>query len=205
MNFINFTHEFQHETGCLFTPDFLRGADLFDITLAHDHHAVSDFHRFFLIVSHEHAGEFQFFMQLTQPAAQLFTHLCVQRAKRFIQQQNLRFNRQRTGQRHTLFLTAGKLCRITVCQMAKLHHLQQFSDFLFDGFSIRTLTARQHRQAKRDVVEHRHMAEQRIMLENETDLTITGMQARHVFTVKTQVSGALIFQVGDNTQQRGFT
>ena len=31
-------------------------------------------------------------MQLTQPTAQLFTHLRIQRAKRFVQQQNLRFN-----------------------------------------------------------------------------------------------------------------
>ena len=61
---------------------------------AHHHDAVGHFHRLFLIVGDEHAGEFQLFVQLTQPAAQLFAHLRIQRAERFVQQQNLRFHRR---------------------------------------------------------------------------------------------------------------
>ena len=73
-------------------------------------------------MGHEDAGEFQLFMQLTQPAPELFTHLGVERTEGFIQQQNLRFNRERTRQRHALFLATRKLCRIAVSQMRQLHH-----------------------------------------------------------------------------------
>ena len=31
---------------------------------------------------------------------------------------------------------AAELCRITICQMSKLHHLQQFCHFRFDGCGI---------------------------------------------------------------------
>ncbi|MNL48233.1 hypothetical protein D3C87_1710730 [compost metagenome] len=149
--------------------------NLLNISLTHYDHAIGNFHRLFLIVRHEHAGKFQLFMQLSQPATQLFTHLCIQRAKGLIKQQNLRLNRQRTRQGHTLFLSTGKLRRETVGQMGQLHHLQQFGDFRFDGRRIRTLATRKHAQAKSDIVEHRHMAEQRIVLEHKTHFTIAGV------------------------------
>lgn len=173
-------------------------------SLTHHHYTIGYFGRLFLVVGHEHAGEFQLFMQLTQPATQLFTHLRIQRAKRFIKQQNLRFYSQRARQRHALFLAAGKLCRITICQMSKLHHLQQFCHFRFDGCGIRALATWQHRQAKSDIVEHRHMAEQRVMLEHETDFTVARMQAADVGTVETDMPAGLMLQPGDNAQQRGF-
>ncbi|MNE68713.1 hypothetical protein D3C80_1643900 [compost metagenome] len=156
-------------------------------------------------MGHEHAGKFQFFVQLSQPATQLFTHLCIQRAKGLIQQQNLRLNRQRSRQGHTLFLSTRKLRREPIGQMCQLHHLQQFGDFRFNGRRVRALTTWQHAQAKRDIVEHRHMAEQRVVLEDKTDFTVAGVQAAHVGSVEANMSAALMFKTGDNTQQRGFT
>ena len=89
--------------------------------------------------------------------------------------------------------------------MRKLHHLQQFGHFRFDSCHIWTLATRQHRQTKRDVVEHGHMAEQRVMLEHKAYFTIAGMQAAHVIAVKADMSAGLMLKPGDNTQQRGFT
>ena len=143
-------------------------------------------------------------MQLTQPAAQLFTHLRIQRAEGFIQQQNLRLNGQRARQRHALFLPAGQLGRETVRQMRQLHHLQQFGHFRLNGCCIRALTTRQHGQAKRNVVEHGHVAEQRVMLKHKAHLTIAGVQAAHVSAVEADVPAGLVLKSGDNTQQRGF-
>jgi hypothetical protein len=88
--------------------------------------------------------------------------------------------------------------------MSQLHHLQQFGHFRFDGCRIRAFAARQHGQAKRDVVEHGHMAEQRVMLEHKAHFTIAGMQAAHVGAVKADVPAGLMLKPGDNTQQRGF-
>ena len=90
---VHFTHKFQYKAGRRFTPDLIRRIGLFNIPLAHYHHAVRHFSGLFLIVRDKDAGEFQLFMQLTQPSAQLFTHLRIKGTKRLIQQQNLWFNR----------------------------------------------------------------------------------------------------------------
>ncbi len=124
---VHFAHKFEHKAGRWFAPYLIRRISLLDIAPGS-----SPLHDRLLrsllpsVMGHEYAGKFQFFMQLTQPATQLFTHLRIQRAKRFIKQQNLRFYSKRTRQRHTLFLPAGKLRRITIRQMRKLDHLQQF-------------------------------------------------------------------------------
>ena len=89
---VYFSHKLQHKAGRRFTPELLWLVNLLNVALTHHHHAIGHFHRLFLIVGHENAGELEFLMQLTQPAAQLFSHLRIQRAKRFVQQQDLRFN-----------------------------------------------------------------------------------------------------------------
>ena len=202
---IHFPHELQHEAGRRLTPHAFRRIGLFDVALAHHHHPVGNFHRLFLIVGDEHAGKFQLFMQLTQPAAQLFTHLRIQRAERFIQQQNLRLYRQGARQRHALFLTTGQLRRIAIRQVSQLHHLQQFGHFGFNRRGVGSFAARQHGQAKGDVIEHRHMAEQRIVLEDEAHFTVAGVHPADVGTVEADMTAGLMLQTGDNSQQGGFS
>ena len=143
-------------------------------------------------------------MQLTQPAAQLFTHLRIQRAERFIQQQNLRLYRQGARQRHALLLTTGQLRRIAIRQVSQLHHLQQFGHFGFNRRRIGSFTARQHGQAKSDVIEHRHMAEQRIVLEDEAHFTVAGVHPADVGAVEADMTAGLMLQPGDNPQQGSF-
>ena len=48
------------------------------------------------------------------------------------------------------------------------------------------------------------MAKQRVMLEHETDFTITCVQAAHVGAVEANMPAGLMLQPGDNAQQRGF-
>ena len=50
-------------------------------------------------------------VDLAQPAAQLAAHLRVERAERLVEQQHLRLDRQRAGQRDALALAAGELAR----------------------------------------------------------------------------------------------
>ena len=135
---------------------------------------------------------------------QLFTYLRIERAKRLVEQQDLRLYRQRTRQRHALFLAAGELCRKTVRQMSQLNHFQQFGHFCFDGRRIRALTPWQDRQTKRDIVENGHMTKQRIVLEYESHFTVASMQTTDVGAVKTDMPAGLMLQPGNNAQQRGF-
>ena len=50
---------------------------------------VGNFQRFFLIVGDEDAGDVHFVVQLAQPAAQFLPDFGVQRAERFVEQQDL--------------------------------------------------------------------------------------------------------------------
>lgn len=86
-----------------------------------------------------------------------------------------------------------------------MHHLQQLRHFRFNRRRSWAVASRQHRQAKSDVVKHRHMAKQRIVLKHKTDFTLTRVQAANVRTVETNMAAGLMFQPGNNAQQRRFT
>ena len=57
-------------------------------------------------------------------------------------------------------------------------------DSLAYRFFRQPLSARPHPQAECDVLENSHVAEQRVMLENEPDLTIARMRVGGVFSMK---------------------
>ena len=122
---IDVAEEVHHELGGRIVEHFGRRADLFDPRLVHHHHAVGHFQRFFLVVRHQHAGHVQFVVQAAQPVRAALAHLGVERSERFVQQQHLRLDGQRPGQRHALPLPAGQLRRIAVAEAVQLDQLQQ--------------------------------------------------------------------------------
>ena len=63
---------------------------MLDAALVEDGNAVRQLQCFFLVVRDEDRGQSGAVMQLAQPTAQIAAHACVQRAKRLIQQQDLR-------------------------------------------------------------------------------------------------------------------
>ena len=88
--------------------------------------------------------------------------------------------------------------------MRQLNHLQQFGNFRFDPGGIWPFTLRQHRQAEGNVVEHRHMTKQRVVLKHKANFTVASVHPADVGTVKTNVPAGLILQPGNDAQQRGF-
>ena len=145
----------------------------------------------------------QLVMQLAQPAAQLLAHLRIQRAERLVQQQHLRFHRQRTGQRDALALPAGELRRIAIRQPAQLHQIEQIHHLLADHGLGRALVARLDAETERHVLEHAHMAEQRVMLEDEPHLPFAHMLLRGVLALQQNPAAVGRFQPGDDPEQRG--
>ncbi len=133
------------------------------------HHAVRDFHRLFSS-GDEDAGEFQLFMQLTQPArSSLRTR--IQRAKRLIKQQYLWLHGQRASVRRCFW--PPELRRETVSRVGQLP-FQQFGHFRLmvaaSGRSRRGSTVRPNAMLSNTVM----WAKQRVMLEHEADSTIAG-------------------------------
>ena len=68
---------------------FFWGADLLCPALVHDHDTIRNLQGLFLIVGDEDTGDVHLVMQATEPAAQFFAHLSIERTERFIEQQHL--------------------------------------------------------------------------------------------------------------------
>ena len=90
--------------------------------------AVGDLHRLLLVVGDEHRGHVDLVVQPAQPGAQLLAHLRVERAERLVEQQHLRLDRERAGQRHALALATGELRRVAVGELLEVHELEQLVD-----------------------------------------------------------------------------
>jgi hypothetical protein len=96
-------------------------------------------------------------VQPPQPAAQLLAHLGVERAERLVEQQHLRLDRERAGERDALPLPARELRGIAVGQPSSC--TSSSSSFTAPR-SLRSAgrsLARPHAQAEGDVLEHRHV------------------------------------------------
>ncbi len=87
----------------------VRAAHLEQAAEVHHADAVGQREGFFLVVRHEHGGDAELALDLTDRPPQLFADLRVERAERLVEQQH--FGLVREGARHgdTLLLTAGKL------------------------------------------------------------------------------------------------
>ena len=105
--------------------NLLRRANLLDLPVAQNGHAVGHFQRLLLVVRHKQGRDVDFVVQFAQPAAQFLAHLRVERAERLVQQQNLRLDRERAGERDALSLPAGKLGRIPFGERLELDEFQQ--------------------------------------------------------------------------------
>ena len=112
--------------------DLVGGADLLDPAGVHHQHAVGQFEGLVLVVGDEDAGQVDFVVQPPQPLPQLLADLGVQGPEGLVQQQHLRLDGQRAGQRHALPLPAGKLVGIAVGVVLQLHQFQQPHDLVLD-------------------------------------------------------------------------
>ena len=175
---------------------------LLDSSLVHDHDAVGQLERLFLIVRDEHARQVNFFVQPPQPAPQLLPHLGVERAERLVEQQHLRLDGQRPRERDALALAAGELRRIAVAQVVELHELQQVRHLRRDLVVRRPMRARPHAQAERDVLEHRHVPEERVVLKHEADAALADLPVRRVLAVEQHAAPIGRLEPGDDAQQR---
>ncbi len=125
-----------------------------------------------------------------------FSHR-IQRAQRFIQQQNFWLNGQGAGNSHTLSHAAGKLVRQRLLAVAEAHQLNR----LFRPRSGLLARHALYVEAEADILQHRQPWQQAWLLENHRALAAHAM---HRLTVNHHVARIRRFQPRQNTQQRGF-
>src|SRR5580692_14069 len=159
-------------------------SDLFDPPCVHDRNLVSNLEGLILIVRHEDAGDADLVVQLTQPSAQLHAHLGVERTKRFIQEHDAWLDRQSAGKCHALALPARKLRRISAGLVLELDQIEQFADARANLLRRRARSTRPHSQTKRDVLEDRHVAKQRVMLKDKPNAPLASRSIGDVLAVE---------------------
>lgn len=155
----------------------------------------------------EYARQMNLVVQPAEPLPQFLSHPGVERPERLVQQQHLRLDGQRPGERDPLPLSAGKLMRIAVRHAFQLHEFQQPHDLELDQLPRRPLKFRPHTQPEGHVLEHGHVPKQGIVLKYETDLPAANPLPGDVLVVKQYCPAARVrlFQPGDDPQQRGFS
>ena len=185
----------------------MRGTNLLDLGLIHDHDFVGDLEGLFLVVRDEERRQMNLLVETPEPTPQFLADFGVECTEGFVEQQYLGLDREGACQRDALPLTTGELAGETRVEALELHKFQQPVHAVRDVTRWRAIAARPDVEPEGDVLKHRHMPEQRVMLKHETNFAFTRRHARHVFTVKGDAPRADIglIESGDDAQQRGFS
>ena len=117
--------EAHHELVGGLLVEVARAADLLDAPVVHEHDLVGDLHRLLLVVRDEDRRHVHLVVQPPQPGAQLLAHAGVERAERLVEEQHVRLDGERAGERHALALAAGELGGIALRQAGELDELEQ--------------------------------------------------------------------------------
>ena len=180
--------------------DILRAADLLDAALVHDHDGVRHGQGFLLVVGDIDEGDVHFALQALEFELHLLAQFQVQRAERFVQQQDPRRIDQAARNGHALLLAARKLVNAAALkplEADRFEHFEHFGPQLF----LRHLF---QPQAKRDVLKHIEVREQRVLLEHRVHLPLIRRQRGDVLAVKKDTAGLWCDKPGNHAQSGRF-
>ena len=178
--------------------DFHRRSHLLDASVIRDDDLIRDLDRLILVVRDKDACDAKLCHHLFEPGTKLRSDFRIDRRKRLIKEQYLRIRCKCTRESDSLPLSAGQLIRITLLESGQSGELKQLRHAFFNFF-LRNL---RQLQTKCDIVKHRHVTEQRITLEHETDATFGCRNVVDALSVNVDVAGVGIFQSCDHTEQR---
>src|SRR5208282_1012948 len=183
--------------------DFLGRADLLDPSLVHHDYTVGELERLFLVVGDEDAGYLDLVVEPPEPSAQFLPHLGIERAERLVEQQDFGFDGERARESDALALAAGELRRVAIGKKVELHEFQQFMHAPRDHGLVGALAPRNHAHPESDVFEHRHVAEQRVVLKYETDLALANLDGAGVLAMEQHLARVGRLEPSDYPEQRG--
>ena len=187
----------EHRGGAV--VDLGRCADLFDVAGVHDRDAVTHRQRFLLIVGHVDERDADLALDPFELELHDVAQFEVQRAERLVEQQRAGVVDQSPGQGDPLLLATGQLRGLALGEVGQAHGLEEFVDPLAD----RVLVLLGRPRTVGHVVAHRHVGEQRVMLEDRVDVALVGRRLGHVgaFEPDGPLGGRL--EPGDHPQRGG--
>ena len=186
-----------HEVVGRLVVELVGAADLLDPALVDHHDLVGDLEGLLLVVGHEDRRGVHLVVQPAQPVAQLLADLRVERAERLVEQQHRRLHRERPGQRHALALAARELRGHPVAELREVHEVEQLGDPLVD-LVLRPLA---DLEAEGDVLGHRHVLEDRVVLEDEAHVALARRQVRGLPALDGHGAGVGLVEPRDDPQQ----
>ncbi len=145
-------------------------------------------------------GDAQLPVQRLQLDLHVLAQLLVERAQRLVHQHELGVEHQRPGQGHALLLPAGELRRVTVRHASHLHHVQRALDL---GVAFRARQAT-HGQRIGDVVRHRHVGEERVVLEHHPEVPLVRRGVGDVAPAQPDFARRGGLEAGQHHQRGGF-
>ncbi len=148
-------------------------AELLQVAPRQHRDAVRHAQRLLLVVGDQHGGDAELALQALDLDLHVEPQVLVERAERLVQQQDARPDRQAPRQRHALLLPARELPRQAVREGGHAHRVQHGRH---RRRHVRPAAPGGER-AVGDVLRHRHVREQRVVLEHDADLPRVRRQA----------------------------
>ena len=169
---------------------------LHDAARIHHRDARGHGHGLFLVVRDHDEGGADAFLDVDQLELGAFAQPLVERAERFIQQQQLGLLCQRARQSHALALAAGQLVRLALPQLRHLHQFQHLLHSIADFAGGHAILL----EAEGDVLRHAHVREQRIALEHHVHRALVRRQFGDVDAVDQHAAAIRVFESGKDAQ-----
>ena len=160
--------------------------------------AVAELERLLLIVRHEDGGDAEIALHAADGLAQLDADLGVERAERLVEQEHRRAIGESARDRDALALAARELLRAPPAEAREPDQLEQ----LLAPLPALLLGDARDAQRELDVVRHRHVAEERVVLEHEADAAILGSEPGDVAAVEEDLAGVDLGEARDHAQER---
>ena len=173
-------------------------ADLLDAAGVHDRDPVAHRERLFLVVGHVDEGDPDLALDALQLELHDLAQLEVEGAERLVEQQRLRLVDEGPGQRHALLLAARELRRLAPGEVLEPDDGDALVDLAGELGLVPLLGA----GPEGHVVPHRHVGEQRVVLEDGVDVALVGRGPRHVLAVEADGAAGGRLEAGDHAQRR---
>src|SRR6185437_3729357 len=176
-----------------------RRAHLLDYAFTHDRDPVRHCERFALVMGDIYEGDAYLPLNTLQLHLHRLAELEVQRAQGLIEQQRPGSIHQRTGKRDPLLLTTRQLTWPTFAATGQVHDFEHLAH-LASNLKLRDLLAP---ETERDILEHAHMREQGIGLENHVDVPPVRRHPGNVHALQPDHALGRLLKPGDHPHRRG--
>ena len=178
--------------------ELLLGPDLLDHAARHDDQAVGHRQRFLLIVGDHQGREPQGALELADLDPHLLAELGVEVRERLVEEEQLRLDDERAGQRHALLLAARQLAREAVAEALEADQAQRLRDLLPDGGRSEPA----HLEPEGDVLGGREVGEEGVALEDEPGVPPVGRQHGDVAGAEPNAAGRRLDESPDHAEGR---